>query len=153
MSLGLLNGCIDELIVAGHLAKHRFYSQAAAHFRIVYESLNLVDVFHLKPELIYVWAGDDKKERRNKLNSAELRRILGKDLRDKEIFDHLSEVGSHPGFKAFQARTFVEAGTNEGENKKVRVLWAGALLKIKWFMIWPTYSYLFSFASVHRQTF
>ena len=127
-SLGLLNGCIDELLVAGHLVKHRFYTQAAPHFRNVYESLNLVEAFHLSPDLVYVWVGEDKKEKQAKLSPSNVRKLLNKDFKNKEIFDFLSEVGSHPGFEALQSRLFVEAGKGE-ERQKLKLFLGGSPIK------------------------
>ena len=51
----LFHSCIDELISYIHLSKYLYFTQANAHLRTVYESIELSELFDEFPELINTW--------------------------------------------------------------------------------------------------
>ncbi len=101
--LGLLFSAIDEIVVAYHLAEHRFAPQSIAHTRIVLDIIDKIELFNLRPELIKLWAGEDTKERWEELKPAAVRKKLGKPARD-EYYSKFSEMGSTPLLSTFNQR-------------------------------------------------
>ncbi|GAW90965.1 hypothetical protein SCD_n00958 [Calderihabitans maritimus] len=133
--LGLLFGCIDEILAATHLARHNYYTQANAHIRTVLEVLDKVELFHNCPEWIEVWAGDDVKKILKELSPSAVREKLGREKFDP-IYDFLSDHGTHATFRWLQARAVQRVNLQE-PNRKTAVLWVGGS-KLEHHLIWTS---------------
>ncbi len=101
---GLAGLCIEELLVASHLFQHSFGSQGFAHIRAAREALDLMDLFKKHPDRVEIFIGDDEKKKWNKLRPSQVRKTLQKDEASEKFYEHFSEIGSHPTFRALQER-------------------------------------------------
>lgn len=106
--------CIDELIAYIHLAKYRYYTQANAHLRTVYESLELIDLFKKDPSTIDLWFSKNWKDR-EKLSPKNIRIALGRNKFDP-LYKFLCEHGTHQTSESFSHRTL---GGATDENKHI----------------------------------
>lgn len=102
-SISLLYWCVDELLVAFHLAPRKYATQAYSHIRTVFEILEKVELFHKKPEWAEVWAGTDEKTILRELSPSAVRKKLGKAKFDP-VYSFFSELGTHGTFHGVQAR-------------------------------------------------
>lgn len=100
----LIFSCIDELLVYVELCKYRYYTQANAHLRTVYESTELIALFHKFPELLDHWFSDDWKVRDQNFSPRNVRLKLGKPKFD-QVYKFLCEHGTHATSEAFSHRT------------------------------------------------
>lgn len=115
--MGLIYMCIDELLAAFHLLRHKYINQAYSHIRTVFELLDKIELFRIKPEWFEVWMGDDEKKIRRELSPASVRKKLGKDRYDP-IYGLFSTLGPHSSFKALQVKTAkIVESSNEGKSK------------------------------------
>lgn len=103
----LLYWAVDELLVAFHLARCTFCTQANAHARTVVEILDKVDLFYQQPQWAEIWASGDEAKAWKDLRPGEVRKKLGKVDRDP-FFSHLSKHGTHATFTGAQRRTRTE---------------------------------------------
>lgn len=102
--LSLLMICVNELLVTLHLLKHRYVNQAYSHIRTIFENLEKVELFRVKPQWADVWAGNDEKKKWDELRPAKVREKLGKEKHDP-IYGLFSSLGIHGTFQAVQVQT------------------------------------------------
>jgi len=101
--LSLLIICVNELLVTLHLLKHRYVNQAYSHIRTIFENLEKVELFRIKPQWADVWAGNDEKKKRDELRPVKVREKLGKEKHDP-IYSLFSSLGVHGTFQAVQVQ-------------------------------------------------
>lgn len=99
----LLTACVDELIAYVQLSKYRYSTQANAHLRTVYESIELVELFMKHPELISDWFSK-KWQDRTQFAARNVRKKLGYEKHD-EVYKFLCEHGTHATSESFSHRT------------------------------------------------
>ena len=121
--VNLLYMCIDELLAAFHLARHRFINQSYAHIRTVIEHLDKVELFKEQPQWVEVWIGDDEKKIWDELKPGAVRKKLGNQVHDP-LYSFLSKLGTHGTFKAVQSRTAMVVPASKDETTKILV-WVG----------------------------
>jgi hypothetical protein len=97
--------CVDELLVAFHLASRGYSSQAYSHIRTTYETLDKIKLFRQQPQWAEVWAGADSKKIWNELRPAKVREKLGKS-KDDPIYAFFSKLGTHATYSGVKARTY-----------------------------------------------
>jgi hypothetical protein len=102
--ISLLMLCVNELLVTLHLLKHRYANQAYSHIRTIFELLDKVELFRVKPKWADVWASNDEKLIWNELRPAEVRKKLGKNKYDP-IYALFSSLGVHGSFQAVQVQS------------------------------------------------
>ncbi len=116
--LNLLGVCIDELLVAFHLAQRSYAGQAFSHIRTIQESLDLIELFNKEPKLADLWTSDKpSKEIWEKLRPSKVRNMLGKDEIFRKIYSLLSGVGTHPSFEMLRTRCRMVAGLSPKGNR------------------------------------
>jgi len=121
--LSLLGMCVNELLVAFHLVQHQYVNQAYTHIRTVFEHVNTVELFRIKPEWAEVWCGDEEKEIKKELSPFGVRKKLGKAKKDP-IYGFFSRLGPHGTFEAVKTRTAKRAKLSEKGNPEIQ-LWIG----------------------------
>lgn len=97
----LLFSCAQELTVAFHLAQRAFTNQTYAHIRTVFEVCDKIDLFHLKPEEVSIWAEGKKWE---EFLPGSVRKKLGKPSYDP-VYSMFSKLGPHGTFEGVQLFT------------------------------------------------
>ena len=107
----IFHSCIEELVAAFHLAQRQFATQAFPHIRMVYEALDLVQVFLNEPKLVDLWASDDREAVIRNLSPKKVREKLGREKRDP-FYSHCSVIGAHPSFDWARARSAIDAETH-----------------------------------------
>lgn len=112
--LSLLMICVNELLVTLHLLKHRYVNQAYSHIRTIFENLEKVELFRIKPEWAAVWAGNDEKKKRNELRPAKVREKLGKAEYDP-IYGLFSSLGVHGTVQAVQVQAVRKVKEKENQ--------------------------------------
>jgi len=126
--LSLFYLCVDELLVAFHLAQHSFINQAYTHIRSIFEALDKIELFETKPEWSKLWASDNPKDEKKKwkeLSPSAVREKLGK-VRYDPLYSYFSEMGPHGSFKNVQSRSgMIKKSCSKGR-KEFRVWLGGA---------------------------
>lgn len=117
--LSLLNMCVNELLVTLHLLKHRYANQAYSHIRTVFEHLDRVELFRVKPEWADVWAGDDQKKILKELSPSAVRKKLGEERYDP-IYGFFSSLGPHGTFQAVQVSAAREVKESNPKDISIR---------------------------------
>ncbi len=102
-SNALLLSCVDELMIAIHLANHKYFLQANNHIRAAMETIDLILAFHKDAALFHIWLSGDKKEVRRRLSPSNIRKKLGRDKFDP-LYGLLSELGVHPTVQSIVAK-------------------------------------------------
>ncbi len=120
---GLFFLCVDELLAGMHLAQHAYCTQSYSHVRSVIECLGKIELFVQKPQWIDLWSSDDEKKIYEELRPSAVRKKLGNPKRD-EMYNFLSQLGSHPSFKGLQAR-MVFSKKESDDAKRVAHIWYG----------------------------
>ncbi len=109
VQLSLFYCAMEEAGAAFHLASRSYAPQAFTHIRNIRETLDLIELFQLKPEFMDFWASEDYKERQ-KVAPKEVRKALGKDQLHDDVYWMLSDFGSHPSFKYMRTKTQILRG-------------------------------------------
>ena len=118
---------LDELIVAFHLAQRGFGPQAFSHVRVVYETLDKVELFNTKPEYVSLWMSRTKEDRENarhELDPKGVRLKLGKKSYDP-VFSFLSEMGSHVTWMYMQPKVDIKVSRGNNGLKGEAQVWVG----------------------------
>lgn len=123
--LSLHYWCVDELLAAFHLATRKYATQAYAHIRTAYETLDKIRLFKEQPEWAEVWAGADEKKIWNELRPAAVRKKLGK-VKNDPLYSFFSKLGAHGTFSGVQARTARRRARTEESVLGVTV-WVGGV--------------------------
>jgi len=101
----LVWACLDELVVALHLARHQYLLQANSHLRAVVEAADKIALFRKDHSQTLFWSSEDWQVRLRELSPRRVREKLGRDRFD-ELYGYLSEAGTHLSFRAFQDRVY-----------------------------------------------
>lgn len=108
VKLALLYAALEEAFTAFYLASRGFAPQSMAHTRNISQAVDLVSVFQKHPNHVHHWSSDDYKER-EKVSPKNVRKLLGKDEFQEQVYWTLSDFGSHPSFKYLQTKVMVRA--------------------------------------------
>lgn len=125
--LTLFCSALDELTVAFHLAQRGFGPQAFSHVRVVYETLDKIELFVTKPEYVSLWMSGTKEDReraRKELDAKGVRLKLGKKSYDP-VFSFLSEMGSHVTWMYTQPKIEMKLSRGESGLKGEAQIWVG----------------------------
>src|SRR5581483_4472900 len=122
--LVLLHGCINEFLSGSHLVRHRYFVSACTHFRNIYETLDLIELFNLDPKMLEIWTSGTFQEKWNHLRPSVVRKKLQKDEIADDIYHFISDFSSHPGFLNFRTIGGVVKGS-DGEGNQQAVIFVG----------------------------
>jgi len=126
--VGILYLCVDEFLTSFHLSQHFFINQTYTHIRSIWENLDKVELFSIKPEYLELWFSEDPKDTKKILyefSPASVREKLGKQRYDP-IYGFFSELGIHGTFKTIQSRSAIKI-TNSDLDKKTIAFWVGGV--------------------------
>jgi hypothetical protein len=126
-SISLHYWCVDELLVAFHLASRGYSSQAYSHIRTTYETLDKIKLFTEQPQWAQVWASGDQKKIWNELRPKAIRKKLGKPHEDP-IYSYFSKLGTHATFSGVKARTAYRPPRTKNADYGVTI-WVGGVDK------------------------
>lgn len=109
----LIARVLSDLMVAMHLARHGYLSQAYNAVRTGYETQDLVDLIVAHPEEAGKWVNTEQGHR--DFAPSAVRKLIGKPSFD-EMYSHYSEL-AHPRFAGSRLSTFGKRHTETGEVK------------------------------------
>jgi hypothetical protein len=104
---------LSDLMVAMHLARHGYLSQAYNVVRTAYESEDLIELIVLRPEEAQKWVNTEQGHK--DFAPGAVRRRIGKPSFD-EMYGHYSEL-AHPRFAGSRLSTFGKRHIETGEVK------------------------------------
>jgi len=107
----LIGLCIEEMLVAAHLAYRSYCGQAFTHIRAVHEALDLVDLFLKDPSQVDVWMTGQWW----KLMPKNVRKKLKRDDIFAKLYSLFSGIGVHPFYEGARARVRMRATKESGE--------------------------------------
>lgn len=109
----LIARVLSDLMVAMHLARHGYLSQAYNAVRTAYETQDLVELMFAHPEEAAKWVNTDQGHK--DFAPSAVRKRVGKPSFD-EIYSHYSEL-AHPRFAGSRLSTFGKRHADTGEVK------------------------------------
>lgn len=106
--MAFILGCVDELVAGLSLYRHNYASQAGAHARTVLETVELMELFEVKPDTRDTWREKKPGEVPGQgMRPWEIREATGKSSRNT-FYDLLCDSSSHP--RNLWARSRLECG-------------------------------------------
>ncbi len=115
--LGLLSGCIDELLVAYFLVQKNYPLQAFSHIRTCQEGLDLIALFNKEPRLSDEWAGDENTYEIWKKYKRLVKDKLSRNKAREDIEGLLSNHGVHPTFDMLKVRCKMLKNKEDGRTQ------------------------------------
>jgi hypothetical protein len=109
----LIARALSDLIVAMHLARHGYLSQAYNAVRTAYEAQDLIELMVLHPEEARKWVNTTQGHK--DFAPSAVRKRIGKPSFD-EMYGHYSEL-AHPRFAGSRLSTFGKRHLETGEVK------------------------------------
>jgi hypothetical protein len=109
----LIARALSDLMVAMHLARHGYLSQAYNAVRTAYETQDVIELIFAQSEEARKWVNTDQGHK--DFAPSAVRRRLGKPSFD-EMYGHYSEL-AHPRFAGSRLSTFGKRHTETGEVK------------------------------------
>jgi len=117
----LASRSLTDLMTSAHLASHCHLQQAYAAMRPVLENCDLMELFTREPDKAGEWINDPMPGKA--FSRRAVRKLLGQTEPD-EVYDYLSEVGSHPRFAGSRLAGLMH-GRSDGITDRKAVLRIG----------------------------
>lgn len=105
--LALVYACIEELVIAMHLAQHNYLPQSSNHSRIAIEITQKIELFIKNPGEVNTWFSNDPKTIRNKFGYKKIRMKLGK-IGEDPNYHLLSDLGIHGDLNYLKSKIKIE---------------------------------------------